>query len=79
MNWLPDREKDGSINPCAFISEDGRWSITRAPQSGYPCVYSLHLLGKSATVPAVHRRVSNNTERAAVMDELTAIAEKPDE
>lgn len=79
MNWLPDREKDGSINPCCFVSDDGRWSITRAPQNGYPCVYSLHRLGKSGTIKAVHCRVPDGSLREAAMGELTRIAEKPDE
>ena len=38
MKWQSD-------GPCAFQAPCGRYNISRAPQTGFPCTYQLVRLG----------------------------------
>jgi hypothetical protein len=70
MKWEPDRNEDGTLNPCCFNSADGQWSILRAPQEGYPATYTLiHRAGKPVAV--AYRTAASEAARAGTMRELT--------
>ncbi len=69
MNWTAD-------GPCCYLSDDGKWSITRAPAIGFPAVYALILLGvkKGETWAGSERvmveRAATEAERAAAVKRL---------